>query len=88
MEDVLEVYHLPYNPEYPVVCMDESCKQMIGEVRQPIPCAPGRPKRMDDEYVRNGVAEIAASHICVGDPHILWLSANNLKWLLFPVEYQ
>ena len=33
MEDVLEVYHLPYDPDYPVVCMDESCKQMIGEVR-------------------------------------------------------
>ena len=58
MEDVLEVYHLPYDPEYPVVCMDESFKQLIGEVREPIPCAPGRPTRMDDEYVRNGVAEI------------------------------
>lgn len=40
MEDVLEIYPLPYNPDYPVVCMDESCKQMIGEVREPIPCAP------------------------------------------------
>jgi hypothetical protein len=58
MEDVLEVYHLPYDPGYPVVCMDESSKQMIGEVREPIPCAPGRPERIDDEYVRNGVAEI------------------------------
>jgi hypothetical protein len=58
MEDVLEVYHLPYDPNFPVVCMDESCKQLIGEVRDPIPCVPGRPARMDDEYVRNGVAEI------------------------------
>jgi len=58
MEDVLEVYHLPYDPNYPVVCMDESCKQMVGEVREPIPCAPGRPVLMDDEYVRNGVAQI------------------------------
>lgn len=58
MEDVLEVYHLPYDPDYPVVCMDESCKQMIGEVREPIPCEPGQPERIDDEYVRNGVAEI------------------------------
>ena len=58
MEDILEVYHLPYDPDYPVVCMDESCKQMIGEVRTPIPCAPGQPARIDDEYVRNGVAEI------------------------------
>jgi hypothetical protein len=58
MEDVLEVYHLPYDPKYPVVCMDESSKQMIGEVHTPIPCRPGQPKRMDDEYVRYGVAEI------------------------------
>jgi transposase len=58
MEDVLAVYHLPYDPKHPLVCMDESCKQMIGEVRAPVPCAPGRPARVDDEYVRNGVAEI------------------------------
>lgn len=58
MEDVLEVYHLLYDPYYPVVCMDESSKQMIGEVRDSIPCAPGQPVRIDDEYVRNGVVEI------------------------------
>jgi transposase len=58
MEDVLDVYHLPYNPDYPVVCMDESCKQMVGEVREPIPCSPGHPMRMDDEYIRKGVAQI------------------------------
>jgi len=58
MEDVLEVYHLPYDANYPVVCMDESCKQLVGDVRDPIPCKPGQPKRMDDEYVRKGVVEI------------------------------
>jgi hypothetical protein len=58
MEDVLEVYHLPYDSDYPVVCMDESSKQLIGEVRAPVPCALGQVARMDDEYVRNGVAEI------------------------------
>jgi hypothetical protein len=58
MEDVLEVYHLPYDSDYPVVCMDESCKRLVGEVRQPIPCEPGQALRIDDEYVRNGVAEI------------------------------
>jgi len=58
MEDVLEVYHLPYDPDFPVVCMDESCKQLIGEVRTPIPCKPGKPARIDDEYVRNGVAQV------------------------------
>lgn len=58
MEDILEVYHRPYNPQYPVVCLDESSKQLIGEVSSPIPMAPGHPVLMDDEYVRNGVAEI------------------------------
>jgi hypothetical protein len=58
MEDVLAVYELPYDPEYPVVCMDETCKQLIGEVHEPIACVPGRPERVDHEYVRNGVAEV------------------------------
>lgn len=58
MEDVLEVCHLPYDPKYLVICMDESSKQLIGEVSTPIPCKPGYPARIDDEYVRNGVAQI------------------------------
>jgi transposase len=58
MEDLLEVYHMPYDPDYPVVCMDESSKQMIGEVREPMRRKPGQPERVDDEYVRHGVAEI------------------------------
>ena len=58
MEEVLDLYHLPYDPDYPVVCLDESCKQMVGEVHSPIRCTPGQPARIDDEYVRNGVAEI------------------------------
>jgi hypothetical protein len=58
MEDVLELYHMPYDPWYPVVCMDESCKQLVGEVREPISCKPGQPKRVDDEYVRKGIVEI------------------------------
>jgi hypothetical protein len=58
MEDILEVYHLPYDPNYPLVCMDESCKQLIGEVREPVPGKPGQVTKIDDEYVRHGVAEI------------------------------
>ena len=58
MEDVLEIYTLPYNSKFPVVCMDESNKQLIGDVAIPIPAAPGHPHLMDDEYVRNGVANI------------------------------
>jgi len=58
MEDVLEVYARPYDRNFPVVCMDESSVQLIGEVHEPIPAAPGHPVLMDDEYVRNGVASI------------------------------
>lgn len=58
MEDVLEVYQLPYDPDFPVVCMDESSKQLVGEVATPIPMAPRHGQIIDHEYVRNGVAEI------------------------------
>jgi len=58
MEDVLHVYAQPYNQKFPVVCMDESSIQLIGEVNEPIPAAPGHPELLDDEYVRKGVASI------------------------------
>ena len=58
MEDVLEVYARPYDPRRPVVCMDETNKQLIGEVREPLPVAPGQPERVEHEYVRNGVAQV------------------------------
>jgi|TARA_Y100000310_G_scaffold291342_1_gene319228 transposase len=58
MEDVLDVYQRPYDPKRPVVCLDETCKQLIGETRQPLPMAPGCPERFHHEYVRNGVANL------------------------------
>ena len=58
MEDVLEVYARPYDRNFPVVCMDESSVQLIGEVHAPIPAAPGHSELKDDEYVRKGVASI------------------------------
>jgi len=58
MEDVLEVYQRPYDAERPVVCLDESSKQLIEETRTPIPAAPGRPARLDYEYERNGTANL------------------------------
>lgn len=58
MEDVLEVYRRPYNPKRPVVCLDETSKQLIGEVQMPVPAAPGQVAQYDYEYVRNGVANI------------------------------
>ena len=58
MEDVLEVYHRPFDPRRPLVCLDEASKQLIGEVAEPVPAAPGRPERIDYEYVRNGTANL------------------------------
>jgi hypothetical protein len=54
MEQVLEVYKRPYDPHRPVVCMDEQAKQLISEQLAPQPAAPGRPLRIDHEYVREG----------------------------------
>lgn len=58
MEDVLQVYHRPYDARRPVICMDETNKQCIGEVRRPLPTKPGQPQRVEHEYLRNGVAQI------------------------------
>lgn len=58
MERVLDVYKRPYDPDFPVVCMDESPRQMIRETRQPIPASPGHPARVDYEYERCGVCNI------------------------------
>jgi hypothetical protein len=58
MEDVLEVYHRPHDPEYPVVCVDETSKQLISETRVPITATPGQPARHDYEYARNGTVNL------------------------------
>jgi len=58
MEEVLAVYKRPYDPERPLVCLDETSKQMIRETRTPIPGKPGRAARYDYEYERNGVANL------------------------------
>jgi hypothetical protein len=57
-EDVLEVYHLPYEPQIPLVCMDAQPVQLITEVRPPLPAAEGKPERYDYAYERNGPANI------------------------------
>jgi hypothetical protein len=58
MEDVLKVYHRPPDPKRPVVCLDETFKQLIGEVREPLPMRPGDAERYDSVYKRNGVASV------------------------------
>jgi hypothetical protein len=90
MEDVLEVYHRPYDPKRPVVCLDEASKQLIGETRKPLPPEPGRPERFDYEYVRNGTANL----FMVSEPLLGWRAvqvterrtakdfAEVLRWLV------
>ena len=58
MEDVLEVYHRPYDAHRPVVCMDEASKQLIAEVREPLPAKPGSIAKHDSEYERRGTANL------------------------------
>ncbi len=58
MEDILEVYKEPYCERYPVVCMDESSKQHLKEVRKTLPMEPGKPERYDTEYERNGTSNL------------------------------
>ncbi len=58
MEDVLEVYHRPYDPTIPVVCMDEKPYQLLGHARDPIPARPGHDLKEDSEYVRHGTCSI------------------------------
>jgi len=90
MEDVLDVYHRPYDEERPLVCLDEASRQLIGETIQPIPAEPGQPERFDYEYVRNGVATL----FMVFRPLLAWRSvwvterrtakdfAEVLRWLV------
>ena len=58
MEEVLDVYHRPYDPARPVVCMDETSKQLLRDVALPLPPAPGHPAREDYEYERGGVVSL------------------------------
>jgi hypothetical protein len=58
MEDVLDVYHRPHNPDCPVVCLDETSKQLIAETRSPIAARSGQVGRYDYEYHRNGTANL------------------------------
>jgi hypothetical protein len=61
MEDVLDVYHRPYDRRFPHICMDEARKQLLDEKREPLPMEPGKPKREDYEYEREGVFHVFAA---------------------------
>src|SRR5438067_12909667 len=72
MEDVLEVYHRPYDERRPLVCLDEASKQLVGETVQPLPAGPGQPERFDDEYVRNGTANL----FLISEPLLGWRAVH------------
>ena len=69
MEDVLDVYEMPYNPAIPVVCMDEKPYQLLGEVRDSWAMRPGDDKKVDSEYSRNGTCSIFAFIEPLGGMH-------------------
>jgi hypothetical protein len=58
MEDVLTIYTQPYDPQRPLVCMDEASKQLLSDTQEPLPAKPGQPERYDHEYEREGVANL------------------------------
>jgi hypothetical protein len=94
MEDVLEVYHRPYDETRPLVCLDETNKQLVGEVTQPLPPQPGQAERFDYEYVRNGTANL----FMISEPLLGWRAvqvterrtakdfAEVLRWLVEDVH--
>jgi hypothetical protein len=94
MEDVLDVYHRPYDENRPLVCLDEASKQLIGEVIEPIPAEPGQPERFDYEYIRNGTANL----FLISEPLLGWRAvhvterrtaldfAEVLRWLVEEVH--
>ena len=69
MEDILDTYEMPYNPDFPVVCMDEKPYQLLGEVRDSWAMRPGDIKKIDSEYVRNGTCSIFAFVEPLGGRH-------------------
>jgi hypothetical protein len=89
MEDVLEVYHRPYDAKRPLVCLDEASKQLIGEIVTPIPARPGQPERFDYEYVRNGTGNLFMvsepllgwRHVAVTERRTAKDYAEVLRWL-------
>lgn len=90
MEDVLDLYAEPYDPKRPVVCFDETSKQLVAEKRSPIPPKPGRRERFDYEYKRNGTRNLFMSceplggwrHVEVTERRTMEDFAHQMRWLV------
>lgn len=90
MEDILDIYEMPYNPEVPVVCMDEKPYQLLGEAREPLPMRPGDTQKVDSEYKRNGTCSIfvfteplgGLRHVSVREQRTAIDWAEEIKYLV------
>lgn len=90
MEDVLELYAEPYDPHRPVVCFDETSTQLLGEARPPLPAQPGRPRRQDYEYRREGTRNLFLTceplrgwrHVAVTQRRTMVDFAHQMRWLV------
>ena len=90
MEDVLDLYAEPYDPQRPVVCFDETSTQLLGETREPLPMRPGRPRRQDYEYVRTGTRNLFLTcepkagwrHVAITQRRTMQDFAHRMRWLV------
>lgn len=85
MEQVLDIYKRPYNPEFPVVCMDESPKQLIEGARATVPMKPGQEAKVDYEYIRKGVVNIFMANEPLAGKRIVEVTEFKTKkdWAVF-----
>lgn len=89
MEDVLDIYELPYDPKRPVVCMDEKPYQLLGDAREPLLMRPGDDLKIDSEYIRNGTCSIFSlveplggkHHVSVREHRTAYDWAEEIKYL-------
>ena len=90
MEDVLDLYAEPYDPERPVVCFDETSTQLLADIREPLPAKPGRPRREDYEYRREGTRNLFLTcepkagwrHVAITQQRTMQDLAHQIQWLV------
>ena len=90
MEDVLDLYAEPYDPDRPVVCFDETSTQLLADTRPPIPVQPGQPRRQDYEYRRAGTRNIFLTceplagwrHVAITERRAMADFAHQMRWLV------
>ena len=90
MEDVLDLYAQPYDPQRPVVCFDETSTQLLADVTEPLPAKPGRPRREDYEYERAGTRNLFLTceprrgwrHVAITRQRTMQDFARQMRWLV------